>query len=319
MALQETEHHQEEDHESMPSEIEGISELPGSPSKWPQRPLLVRPTPNTATEITRIRYSSGADFLEDEGFAESGSLPINGGKECLGRSVIVDFHSSQFVGSLMIRIRDAPKLESIQYQSSSYFDGKKRTFQAVIRGRFRLPLVMRNCVTGQTFRRAGKLPSRWIVNSFVKIFSILAPHLEIDLRSKHPRFLAPLCATAQTVLVERRPEVADLACLDKTFVEPLATSRSSVLWEEGASHASGSKPNESVPSRDMLDFKDDISIKMGRPLGSFSVSQITDGQPIKFMSAYRGQSRNDLEYLWSFDIWHESFFPLASQAHRRGT
>jgi hypothetical protein len=41
---------------------------------------------------------------------------------------------------------------------------------------------MRNCLTGQTFRRrAGKLPARWIVNSFLKIVSLLAPHLEVTL------------------------------------------------------------------------------------------------------------------------------------------
>lgn len=60
----------------------------------------------------------------------------------------------------------------------------------------------------------------------------------------------------------------------------------------------------------MLDFKDDIRIKVGKAGGGFSVAHITDGQPIKFMSAYRGKNSEDLEYLWSFDIWHESFFKV---------
>lgn len=58
-----------------------IDELPCNPSQWPQRPLLVRATPNTNTRITGIRYCSGADFLDCDGFVNSGSLPINGGKE----------------------------------------------------------------------------------------------------------------------------------------------------------------------------------------------------------------------------------------------
>lgn len=69
----------------------------------------------------------------------------------------------------------------------------------------------------------------------------------------------------------------------------------------------------------MLDFKDDIRIKMGRAVGNVSVSRITDGQPIKFMSAYQDQNTKDLEYLWSFDIWHESFFPFAELAHNQGS
>jgi hypothetical protein len=99
----------------------------------------------------------------------------------LGRSLVVEFQSSHFVGELIVRIKDAPRFEGLEYQTGSYFDGKKRTFQAVVRGRFKIPLPMRNCLTGQTFRRAGKLPARWIVNSFLKIISLLAPHLEVTL------------------------------------------------------------------------------------------------------------------------------------------
>lgn len=68
----------------------------------------------------------------------------------------------------------------------------------------------------------------------------------------------------------------------------------------------------------MLDFKDDISIKMGRPVGNVSVSEMTDGQPIKFMSAYKNTVTKELETLWSFDMWHESFYQLAKDAVERG-
>jgi len=67
----------------------------------------------------------------------------------------------------------------------------------------------------------------------------------------------------------------------------------------------------------MLDFKDDISIKMGRAIGNVSVSQMTDGQAIKFMSAYKNPVTEELEYLWSFDIWHESFYQFAKAALER--
>ena len=39
--------------------------------------------------------------------------------------------------------------------SSSYFDNKKRTFQGIVRGRFKFPIQMSECVTGQTFDHPG--------------------------------------------------------------------------------------------------------------------------------------------------------------------
>ena len=68
----------------------------------------------------------------------------------------------------------------------------------------------------------------------------------------------------------------------------------------------------------MLDFQDDISIKMGRPVGNVSVSQMTDGQPIKFMSAYKNPVTGKLETLWSFDMLHESFYQFAKDAMEQG-
>ena len=86
--------------------------------------------------------------------------------------------------------------------SSSYFHGKKRTFQAVVRGCFRQPLVMVQTVTGQAFDRpAGKLPAPWIVHKLIQFFTTLAPQLQIQLHgTTTPRFLSPLVATAHTVL-----------------------------------------------------------------------------------------------------------------------
>lgn len=67
----------------------------------------------------------------------------------------------------------------------------------------------------------------------------------------------------------------------------------------------------------MLDFKDDISIKMGGPVGNVSISRMTDGQAIKFMSGYRNPLTEQLEMLWSFEIWHESFYQFARAASER--
>jgi hypothetical protein len=58
-----------------------IGELPCHPSSWPQRPLMIRPTPNTTTQVMGIRFADESNVIESEGFADSCCLPINGGQE----------------------------------------------------------------------------------------------------------------------------------------------------------------------------------------------------------------------------------------------
>ena len=93
----------------------------------------------------------------------------------------MEFESKVFLGRMLLRIQDASELAENEYHENSYFDGKKRTFQAVVRGRFKAPLSISQCVTGQTFSRRGKLPAGWIVNAFLQLISLLAPQLEVDL------------------------------------------------------------------------------------------------------------------------------------------
>ncbi|CAJ1952402.1 unnamed protein product [Cylindrotheca closterium] len=326
--------------------------LPIHPSHWPQLPLMIRPSPNTSTEIRGIRYSSGKNADEVKGFSNQ-VLPINTGREEQGSCLVVDFESVYFVGELLLRIKGAPELPKNSYHPESYFDGKKRTFQAVVRGKFKEPLSMCHCVTGQTFDRRGHLPSQWIVNSFLKIVSLLAPQLEVDLGSAHPRFLSPLVATAQTVRVDRDSASKQRESIDGVIIEAPSSDPLSILWEGESSSEEfdSSQETTSISSRmkkrkkvfnqvaarkdedkrfsteheytfeffqHMLDFNDDIHINMSRPVGNVSVSQMTDGQPIKCMSAYNNPATRELETLWSFDMWHESFYQLAKDAQERG-
>ncbi len=134
---------------------------------------------------------------------------------------MVDFESAHFVGTLFLRIKQAPpaprekndktyntndeikKNHCERSLQCDYFANKKRKFQAIVKGRFRTPLSMSRCVTGQIFERpAGKLPARWVVNNFIKFVSILAPQLDASLDDNNPRFLTPLVATAHTVFSE---------------------------------------------------------------------------------------------------------------------
>jgi hypothetical protein len=68
-----------------------------------------------------------------------------------GESLVVDFESTHFVGTMMLRIKQASKIAGVNYSDDdgqSYFAGKKRRFQVVVKGRFKTPLAMSQCVTG---------------------------------------------------------------------------------------------------------------------------------------------------------------------------
>jgi len=195
--------------------------LPPPPSQWPQAPVLLRPTPNSHTKIRGIRYASSLKYETFPGLCSGCMLPVNTGKERPGRSMVVDFETPFFVGTLLTRIRDAPRPRRVQsgeedaknndddgdFQDESYFDNKKRRFQVVIRGRFvRQGLRVGECFTGQAFDRpAGALPARWIVHAFVRFVSALAPQLEVTFGDQ-PRFLTPLVATAHTVQTKEYTE-----------------------------------------------------------------------------------------------------------------
>jgi len=128
-------------------------------------------------------------------------LPINNGREIKDETLVVDFESNHFIGTLLLRIKQVSQLEN--KNTRDYFANRKRRFQAVVKGCFRTPLSMSRCITGQLFdRSAGPLPARWIVKSIIKFMSILAPQLNASLDGNKPRFLTPLVATAQTVVVE---------------------------------------------------------------------------------------------------------------------
>lgn len=198
------------------------SSLPAPVQKWPQAPLMLRPTPGANMIVRGIRYASSTTYQNFPGTCAGCILPVNTGTEAPGKSLVVDFESPLFCGTLLMRVAGAPTVDTQSLDptdvahdnKTSYFDGKKRKFQVVIKGRFRKPdIPMGECVTGQVFdRAAGKLPARFIVNTFIKFISTLAPQLEVDLDGDSPRFLTPLVATAHTVLArehQHQPVIAE--------------------------------------------------------------------------------------------------------------
>ena len=327
--------------------------LPSNPSLWPQAPLMIRPTPNTSTKIRGIRRVKSLKYEDFSGFCAGCILPLNNGSEVPGDSLVVDFESTHFVGTLLLRIKQAKRIKDTKYIDQSYFEGKKRKFQAVVKGRFRTPLPMSETVTGQTFDRpAGKLPARLIVTTFIKFISTLAPQLEAKLDGHSPRFLTPLVSTAHTVLqgpasfsrltcmsTDLEDEVEESPSTQPTSVLPLAQQALGVSRPPNATSLSARCKarkrafNQLAARRDtslkfdtskeytfefcqhLLDFGDDgLAVDMGHPIGKVGVSRAADGQPLKLMSAHKDPKTGELDTLWSFDIWHASLYPYAEAA-----
>jgi hypothetical protein len=338
--------------------------LPSSPSRWPQAPVMLRPTPNTNTRIRGIRFADSAEYQHFKGFCAGCILPINTGAELTGKSLVIDFESKHFVGTLLMRIKEAPPNTKDCQSDTSYFDGKKRRFQAIVKGKFKTPLAYSTCVTGQIFDRpAGHLPARWIVQSFIKFVSTLAPQLQVTISGTTPKFLTPLCATAHTVLCKTQEEEDSMVQnaeadeklknyfiykgsmdIETNVEEPSNTDPTSLLFtfpnkqpdngkkpvttrqklrKKALNHNAASKSDEPTFQLDkeytfefyqhLLLFGDSFAVDMGSVIGKVNLAPCTDGQPLKFMAATKTDNE-ELDYLWSFDIWHESLYALAQAA-----
>ena len=359
-----------------------LSIPPPPPETWPQRPILLRPTPGSGMTIHGIRFSSSTAYLPpnavNSGDDDDIMLPINNGMEKPGKCIVIDFESDLFIGTILMRVKNicpSPLLESshdtITPTSTSYFDGKMRTFQGVVKGRFKQPNVsISECVTGQVFHRpAGSLPPRFIVNGAIGMIRLLAPALEANLDCDRPRFLCPLVSTAQGVMMSSPIQCQHQLVADKTTVVMVEDKNNGGCWANESIENEINEPQPSDPSSllqqllhsskaeyslppdsdriatrvkarkrafDMVRARQDTSlvfdpnrlytfeffqhlvsldefaIHFMKPIGMWPLRSILDGQSLKFMAAY--QTRNnltsidDMRYLWSFDLWHESLY-----------
>lgn len=150
------------------------------PDKWPQRPLLLRPTPHGGTVVTGIRFAGSKEYLwkaqqssltwpealhhhwKKVSFAPSSThehdmmcphcmiLPINNGKELLGESLLSDFESDSFSGSILVRLKDCTGTTCVPGHelTKGYFDGVHRRYQVVVRGQFKQSIPWIECFAG---------------------------------------------------------------------------------------------------------------------------------------------------------------------------
>jgi Protein of unknown function (DUF1769) len=145
------------------------------PELWPQRPLLLRPTPGSGTKVKGIRFANQTEYIWDGRNSNVGwwdvlrkhwkrsqsniamdtlcracmILPINNGNEAYGESLVTDFESELFEGTLLVRVRGAQGTSKEPYDDTKgYFSDVNRKYQAVIQGRFKNSIPWTECLSG---------------------------------------------------------------------------------------------------------------------------------------------------------------------------
>jgi len=338
----------------------GSSHLPvADPSKWPQAPLMLRPTPGSGTIVKGVRFVDSSEYFwkpgsfektwsdalmnhwnKPPGKASRGQftnscpqcciLPINNGNEKKGESIVVDFESELFDGSLMLRLRHAEGTTPQPYDDSrGYFHGMNRRYQAVIRGKFKEAIPWTELVTGFCLNRpCGKLPPKWILKGGIKVISFFAPQLDVQWDVPKPYSLSPLGSTPQSIAVEDTPRQS----LEDLLVEPKA-AKDTLMGEAHSASTSLQRARARKKAFDKLyvhrkdtfrtdptqtytfeflqhlfNFQD-FSMELGSMLGSIQLGDILDGQPFQIMATHQ-RSNNPL---WSFDLWHTCLWDAAKK------
>lgn len=344
---------------------------PSPPEKWLQRPILLRPSPESGMRIRGIRYSSSDCYLPllGTGYCGGCTLPINNGLEEPGKCLVIDFESKLFIGTAMLRIKNVNVCDALRSNDSddttedskakNYFDDRKRTFQGIVRGRFKVPNIpISECITGQIFNHpAGHLPPRIISKGAISIISHLAPQLQARLEGDCPRFLSPLASTAQTVIRRHLEEgsmhnnepTADQS-IEDDICEPQPSDPSSILQVLHQSNDKASLPSDSDNTTTRIKTRkkaydklyasrnkeptfnteteytfqffqhlllfNDFALNFPKPIGKHPLHRMLNGQPLKFMAAHQIQEVDtkgkiideEISWLWSFDLWHESLY-----------
>jgi hypothetical protein len=351
---------------------------PLSSTLWPQAPILLRPTPNSGTRIRGIRWdkSKSGDYLWDPSMERSWTeclrdhwesqgqkstcntagdptlgplapcceecavLPINNGNEPRGESLVVDFETELFVGSLMLRIRASRgttcnpsptgKPEEDEFGNEGFFANRALRFQAVIRGNFTKSASWKDFLAGyQLERPCGSLPPKWVIWSGLKVLAFFAPQLSARFDGDRPYTFTPLGSTPRVVVVEdsakdymgdlrEEPTMKETSLVGKAFPIDNALNRARARkkafdhWYTNPK----SKPHNVDPNKTytfeflqhLFDYRT-FTVDLGSMIGSLNISDSLNGQAMQIMACH-DETR---KALWSFDLWNESLLKDAQK------
>ena len=243
------------------------------------------------------------------------------GRLVYNAEVPFEFETPLFKGKCLCRFRDCDPppdaSERVKQKVQEYFKGKKRTFQFVVQGRFKVPLRVDDCFTGHEFHKPlVGIPARFLIKSMLKVIRTVNASLKVKLFARRPQVWSSLCASAQTMSIDASGDEPDIA----SFELPENTSR---LGGPFAQRAVTSKArrrmlsNPKAASKHALtpefvytfDFYQhffrpdayavDVAAFLGRTL-RLDVAAHVDGQPAQIMA----KSKSHGEYIFCFALWH---------------
>ena len=322
---------------------------PINPASWPQTPLLFRPDPRSGTKIIGIRKENHSEYLWQPKDGDSTSwwkqlhkqwgtkhdtspdvppcchrcviLPINNGNEATGETLVADFESDLFRGSIMLRLRHVEgTTKKPSDDTKGFFAGVPFRYESVIRGNFKTELPFTEMMTGTKLARpCGKLPPKWVMWTALKVVGFFAPQMKAQLDADKPYVLTPLGSGPRVVEVDK---TAPTDFLGDERLEPTTSSRSltgkaydikdnlerararkkhfdklyiakdksSRLWTDP------SKTYTFQFLQHLFDYQ-----KFSIDLGSMHMDckDMLGGQPMQLMAAHGGK------LLWAFEIWNE--------------
>ena len=320
------------------------------PSQWPQSPLLLRPTPGSGTRVKGVRFADSSNYLKStdldgekdkiwnslkpcpdltmnlegtriiqptEFCPECCDIPINSGKEAEGRSVVVDFESLLFMGTMQVRVRGSFETIKKDNNPADYFKGVNRHYHVIIRGCFKkegIPMI--ECVSGQVFNGPLKLPSSYISKGLVKVLKYLSPRLQAKLDGDKPHLLSPLGSTPQTVnvgpIIDGVEDYKADVTISKEHEEPSKASRQLIpILAKSTSTSSAKRSKDRKKAFDKLctlgnksvTFQKDkeytfeflqhlfnpekFELSLGSILGNYKVDAYLKGQCLNIMAAHQ--------------------------------
>lgn len=316
------------------------------PSEWPQYPLMLRV--GSGTVVKGIRFSAQQEYLWKTGDVHTWkdalehhwgkaskpdtpnfgcpkcmTLPINNGNEPPGESLVVDFESNLWVGTMLLRLRFSEGTTVDKYNDSKgYFAGMNRRYQAVITGSPKKAIPISDCVTGlQLEREAGKLPAKWILKGALKLLQFFAPQLECKLDHDKPYSLTPLGSTPQMFGVNclngrgdienklEEPSEGVRTLLGQASSAPTSLVRAKLRKKalDKAFLQETNHPQLTPQHEYTMEFLQHLfsfqtfEMELGSLIGNYQLKDLLNGQPLQLMA----MEKSTLNKLWSFDIWHE--------------
>mmetsp|Transcript_6088 Transcript_6088/g.9337 ORF Transcript_6088/g.9337 Transcript_6088/m.9337 type:complete len:542 (+) Transcript_6088:143-1768(+) len=315
------------------------------PKDWPQNPLLFRPTPGSGVRVKGVRFVHSTKYLWQQGDTHTwfqslqehwgkachgnpgGSscpqcmvLPINNGNEPKGETLVVDFTSPVFEGTIQVRLRHTNGTTALPYDDEKgYFKGLNRRYQVVVQGRPLRELSMQHLATGvQMERPFGKLPPKFLLKGILKVVNFFAPQFTAKFDGNQPSCLSPLGSTPQMIRVngeldiepkQEEPTKSEETILGKSSTASTTLARAKFRkknFDKLYMDQSCQTPTMSPSNVYTFEFLQHLvnftafRAEFGSVLGSVPLKDALDGQPLQIMSL----DKTTEERLWSFDLWH---------------